>query len=393
MESTIKMLFSEKQLNIYNRVEWRNLAKKALYSEWYNRVNRLPKKMRPFMSQPTIIFNDNLAPWGRYFPGLDSIIELKTALIDQHPWYSILEVFFHEMAHQLVASYYAFYYKEEVLNETSHGKRFHEACHLLGANPAASGDYPLADQRVFAEEAENAETEENKFLLKIRKLLSLSERSDQNEANAALQKALELSERYSISLLDAKMEEATDYHAIGIGPVLSRIEIVDVMITHILKDFYNVLCLWLTVPDIDLAKEYGSRLYIHGTKSNIKIATYAYDWLKHQLEQGWRNLDPKLKINAHARWGKRDFSVGLLNGFRETLEKHQVSQEIQALVKQENAKLEEYFRWLYPRIRKSQSKTRQVNAGLSKAGQEQGKKLQFKDAIEQETQKRKKLNR
>ena len=92
-----------------------------------------------------------------YWSGDRREICLSTGLVFRHPWDAVREVLIHEMAHQ---------FAHEVLgaqNGPAHGAQFHEACHLLRANPKASGSYPALHERIRV----NGQNGKDRILLRI----------------------------------------------------------------------------------------------------------------------------------------------------------------------------------------------------------------------------------
>jgi len=361
---------------------WSLNAIKALQFEWDNVIYRLPKQWRARMIRPLIKLNAKMSCWGRWQKFPARLLELKTDLLLFHPWYAVLEILRHEIAHQIVDECFA------GLDEPPHGPKFREVCLLLGSNPAASGTCPPLDQRLFAEEEEGL-SEESKLVVKVRKLLALSKSANQHEAEQALLKARELSEKYELSL--DEQESGSEFYMVSLGKALSRSDIVEVIISNILQDFYNVMIIWYAVPDL-LNEKKQKILMVHGTKSNIKIATYTYDCIKRQIEQSWLNLlASKSGIKSGVR-AKRDFAIGLLRGFRKALEKEQPEAEVNALVLQRRAHLEDFYHRLHPCIRKSSSKGPKCDKELLRAGEKVGRKLTLHPGLEADPSLPKRLN-
>ena len=138
----------------------------AISDVWQRAVNdHVPKKSWHLVLKPTFALNDDMHEWGRWTGGMRRLMEIKTQLVLDHPWYAVVDVVLHETAHQLVELFAPY------CDEPPHGDRFKWFCSLLGANPTASGDYPPLDMQIFTEdESEDA----SPIVLRIRKLMALS---------------------------------------------------------------------------------------------------------------------------------------------------------------------------------------------------------------------------
>ena len=363
---------------------WNTAAIKALQYEWDCIIYRLPHSLQQRIKRPVIALNAELSCWGRWQKAPRRLIELKTELLLSHPWYAVLEVFRHEIAHQIVDEGFP------DLQEPPHGPKFRKVCFKLGTNPAASGNYPPLDERIFSDE-EDGLSEESKLVVKVRKLLALSQSANEHEAEQALLKARELTEKYELSIDETQSTE--EFYAVSIGKPVSRRDIIQVIISNILQDFYQVLVIWTNVPNLHTGKS-QKVLMLHGTKSNLKIAAYAYDCIMRQIDQAWDRLlgtDPPPKKTGYT--GKRDFSIGLLDGFRKALEKHQPEPEVQALVLQRRIPLENFFYRLYPSIRKSSSREVHCDKTLVEAGEKVGRTIVLHPGLERESNQPKQLNR
>ena len=346
---------------------WRAMVTKTLLDEWQNLVFRLPQKYRQQLRPPMIVLNPDLSAWGRWQGGQKRLLELKTQLVEKHPWYAVLEIFRHEIAHQIMEECFP------GVSEAPHGLKFRSLCLRLGTNPAASGTYPTLDQRVFGKEEEGL-SEESKLVLKVRKLLALAESANHNEAKTALLKAQELTEKYAISMDEHAGDE--EFFSIAIGKAVSRRNLVHVKAANILQNFYNVMVIWDTFPDPETL-QYRKVLVIHGTRSNIKIASYAFDCLFRQIDCAWKQVPIHLQARKSPGYAKRDFAVGLLNGFYEALDQQHQERpaEVQALVLQQNKRLEGFYRQMYPHIRTRLSRGGQQDPLLTNEGEKAGREF------------------
>lgn len=362
---------------------WNTSAIKALQCEWDNVIYRLSAPLRQKLQRPVIALNAELACWGRWQQSPKRLLELKTELLLSHPWYAVLEVFRHEIAHQVIDECFP------SLQEPPHGPKFREVCLKLGSNPAASGNYPPLDQRIFSDE-EDGLSEASKLVVKVRKLLALSKSANQHEAEQALLKARELTEKYELSIDEP--QNPAEFYAVAISEPVNRRDIVQLMISNILQDFYQVMAIWTDVPNL-LTRKYQKILMLHGTKSNLKIAAYAYDCIMRQIDQAWSKLIQSDTLTKTGSLGKRDFAVGLLKGFRKALDKQQPEPEVEALVLQRRAPLENFFHQLYPSIRKFRNRGPRCDKDLLQRGEKVGRTIVLHPGLERDSVQPRQLNR
>lgn len=362
---------------------------KALEREWDDAVLRLPSSQRALMRRPLFSVSQELpGRWGQWRGGRSQCIELNERLILEHPWYAVVDVVRHEMAHQLVEALYP------GLDEAPHGPRFLSACRALGARPQASGDYPTLDQVVYREEeeaspgeSEGAQTPQSRLLVKIRKLLSLSKSPNEEEARSALLKARELEARYQESYGEIQEDgaEGRDYYTVLLGCPLPRMEIRESTLAGILQEFYHVRAIWENVPDLESPRPGTLRhqLSICGTRKDLRIATYVYDCLRSYMKQALYQLPPLMLGQALSRARvRRDFELGVLDGFRQALREQNQRPEMRALVQWDRTHLEEYCRWVYPRLRSHHHTAAMLSREHRAAGEEAGRRFHLKEALD-----------
>ncbi|MBW1813009.1 MAG: DUF2786 domain-containing protein [Deltaproteobacteria bacterium] len=280
-----------------------------------------------------------------------------------HQWDSIREVLYHEMAHQ---------FADQVLhtqNETPHGSAFQEACHLLRANPKASGHYQSLHERVQSGTLES----DDRIMLRIRKLMALSESSNQHEAQAAMSKVHELILKYNIRLLE--LNENRNFENIFIGTPMLRHPREEYFIANLLQDFYFVQGIWISAYVIEKNKM-GRVLEINGTAQNIRIASYVYDFIKQYIHSKWIEYNKELSLN---RYRKSDFSVGIVEGFRTKLESQQRTKKTvdgsPYPVRIEDPLLTKYFSHRYPYVHRFRKNTSGDHENIFNDGKKIGKKM------------------
>jgi hypothetical protein len=131
------------------------------------------------------------------------------------------------------------------------------------------------------------------------------------------------------------------------------------------------------VPAFVLEKiKMGRVLEISGAQRNVEIAHYVYDYVKAFIDTRWREYNKDKGLN---RYRKTDFAVGIIDGFRKTLEasvlSHPSGQIDQSVMIIEDPKLQRYIDRRYPRLRKFSRAAAKHDRGVMKDGIDEGRKL------------------
>lgn len=369
----------------------------ALAEEWRIAVNRLPKRDRELLQMPLFSVLPELPGcWGQWRGGKVQCIEIKEELLQRHPWYAVVDVLRHEIAHQATETLFP------NTDEPPHGPHFIALCSMLGARPQASGDYPTLDEVIYLDTGdtqpqEGAVTPQARLLLKIRKLLSLSESANENEARAALLKARELEakfvQEYGESSQAANVE--SDFYTINIGPLLKRITLKHSMLGTILQEFYRVRVIWASIPDMESQKPgaYRRQLCLNGSRKDLRIATYVYDCLTAYISKALYDLPGILlgKALTHTKV-RQDFEIGVLSGFQSALREQNQRPEMRALVLSDQTRLEEYYHWAFPHLRPNRHTYTMHSQEARSAGEVAGRKFHLKHGLEKQNQKPHLLN-
>lgn len=347
----------------------------AISEIWQRAVwNHVPRKSWDLVLKPTFALNDDMNVWGRWTGGMRRLMEIKTQLVLEHPWYAVVDVVLHETAHQLVETFSPY------CDEPPHGDRFKWFCRLLGANPKASGDYPPLDMQVFTED-ENESL--SPIALRIRKLLALSNSPNENEAKMALMKARELMAKHGMEHMERPetAKPSDNFVSITAGRPFEHLTLEYYYLADILKDFYNVTIIWISVPFRFVPLKWGHALEISGTPLDVRIASYTYDFLNNYVAMAWENLPVEVRRTGGVR-RRRDFAVGVYSAFHETLAAQNRRPEMEALVKVEHPELDAYYAKRYPRIRNIRSNATKVDQDVMEAGEKLGRKLRVPHGIE-----------
>jgi hypothetical protein len=358
-----------KQILIQEELESRILH--GLMSHWEDSIGWLEPVYRFAMQKPLISIRDMKKRLGYWSPSRKEI-SLSRDLVMNHSWDAVLEVFYHEMAHQ---------FAHQVLNawdETPHGPAFIKACYHLRANPEASGSYPPLDARLN----ENLVSDQDKIMVRVKKLLALAQSRNRHEAESAMAKAHELISKYNIDIIEKNRQR--QFISIFLGQPALRHTRDIYELAALLESFYFVKGIW--IPSYVIQKDkMGRVLEITGTMQNLKIASYVFDVVKNYIDSEWIKYNKNKGLNFYR---KTDFAVGIVGGFRKKLESQRSLSEKSparffALTKIQDHQLLNYYHYRYPKITKFSTGSAGQDFGVFSDGMNTGKKLVISKGIEE----------
>ncbi len=283
-----------------------------LYREWQEtlRYYQLPP-----LATPLITLHEGKQRYG-YYDALQRRLSLSVHLLRDYSWDVVLEIFKHEIAHALVAS-------TETAEEEAHGPAFQRACTRLGIAPWARHAHIEVDPSTAVQQHRQMSEDEERWLRRVEKLLSLGGSSNSHEASLAMEKARELSARHQLESVlkgqPARYTYALIQHGKKVMPA-HQSGISSILCTHFYVD-----CVSRNQFDAKSATQLKV-LEILGTRENVQMAEYVYWFLWNQLPLLW-NAHRKAKeseaksASASTRTSQRSFYLGVLNGFHEKLSK------------------------------------------------------------------------
>jgi hypothetical protein len=221
---------------------------------------------------------------GFYSPKDDTIALSEAIFGESFDYQDVKEIIGHEVAHRIA---------HKVFNSSGHDPYFRQVCRDLGVNN---------DKSIF-KHYEDQIVSNNKYLEKIKKLLALSESDFSAESNSALLKARQLMHENNISTVTDQGDKVyrvclTKFKAYT--QELSALSLVVKLITG---------C-WLLISGD--TGEY-KKLYAHGTKSEVEIAEYLFDFLKREFEQEYTKFASKRYRKSGL---KKSFYIGLKSSLR-----------------------------------------------------------------------------
>ncbi len=336
---------------------------RGLSAEWENALWLLPDTLRHSIRRPLFALGHLPGRLGCWHPDRREIT-LSRDIVGGGRWDDVKEVLLHEMAHQVAHE------GLQATSETDHGERFRQACRLLRANPAASGTYHPLHARLNQGQELN---HRDRMVVKIHKLMALAESSNPNEAHAAMRKAYELIARHNVDLIGQGIDQ--DYHSIFLGTPRLRHFREDYQLAHLLQDFYFVQGIWIQSWVLKKGKM-GRVLEISGTRKNVQIAEYVHAAICRYIDATWRDYRRGKGLN---RYRKTDFAVGIVDGFRATLQ--QASEAVSRgsriclPARIEDPALIRYVAQRYPHVRSFSRRGPGHDAQILADGTETGRRL------------------
>jgi predicted SprT family Zn-dependent metalloprotease len=278
------------------------------------------------MKSPVLRLTDTRALLGRWDHNA-RCIELSRKLVLEESWGAVLEVLKHEAAHQ---------YVHEVLNvvdETAHGPAFRQVCDRLGIDNAATGA-PVADGK------------RARLLERVAGLLALAKSPNRHEAENAAALAQRVMLKHNIALSQDSQRLRYGYRHLGMPK--GRTQEHEHILAAILAEYYFVEAIWVPAYRPRDGKR-GNVLEVCGSSENIELAGYAHAFLSGTAERLWKKHKRDNSITRNR--DRRSYLAGVMEGFRERLEKENVRNAGHGLVWVGDADLSRFHRKRHPYIR------------------------------------------
>ncbi len=332
------------------------------------------------LSRPFMELSNSKTEWGTWNADFRTL-KISLHLIREHPWDIVVHVLKHEMAHQMVTDLFK--------SADGHGEYFQMACERLGVPSEfrrAKGDLrrPLADFR-----SQEMESEGSRMLEKVRKLLSLAQSENENEAFLAMKKANELIEKYNIDRVEQDKTSGCVYAIIN--HKRKKTENYQRRICNILKEHFFVDVVYSYLYDAGDCQVYKT-IELLGTSENVSIAEYVYYFLMNQMEMLWK---VHLRTNGKGvSRNKRSYRLGLLRGLHDKLDREALERKacygkgishaksMSALIRGRDSALEEYKNMRFPRLVNLSHRRATVDMDTFQAGINDGKRLKIYKGIE-----------
>jgi hypothetical protein len=341
----------------------------GLACEWQLGADGLPPAVAARLRRPTFRLSDMLSRWG-YWNGQTRQIVISRKLVRKYPWDSVREILLHEMAHQVADEAFG------ASSQKAHGDMFQQACALLQANPAASGDCLTLEERIRS----GAIAQRDVIMDRIDKLMALAQSSHRHEAEAAMLKAHELIAKHHVHHI--KTGATRHFISAFVGEPALRHFQDDYEMANLLQDCYFVQGIWVRAFVRTKGKP-GRVLEISGTPRNVGMARHVHAVLTRTIKKEWARYKTTRPVSVGARL---DFALGLLQGFSQKINRQvdhlTADHDTRALIRVGDTQLESYFRLRYPRTRTFRRSARQKCASAQAAGRQIGRNLTIARAVE-----------
>lgn len=280
-----------------------------------------------------VVFEDN-SKWG-YFDYRRFEIGLSKKLMYQASDLILTNVLKHELAHYLTYHFYG--------GDLGHGKEFHEIC--LSLNWGSSISKATMSHHELIKESLNHKDEEQ-LVLKVKKLLALSNSDNEYESQLATKKANQIILDYNLSRLTQipppanKNEAEEDVYLIR--ALEAKIKSAKLQaIADILKTFF-------VSPILNLGKNHVY-LELIGEKKNVLIAEYVAHFLDKELDRLFllsKKNHPTLKGKAAKNSFFRGVQIGYCQKIRE-MHLERSNQQSLILIKKD---IEQKLAYVYPKM-------------------------------------------
>ncbi|MDB4977778.1 MAG: hypothetical protein JWN48_6119 [Myxococcaceae bacterium] len=307
------------------------------------------------LTTPQLALSDASSFLARWLPAAHTIEFSLAFLAAAESWGVVLEVLKHEMAHQ---------YVHEVLREEEvpHGPAFRAVCERLGIDARARG---LPEAQL--------DDAGKRVLERVHKLLALAESDNRHEAEAAAAAAQRLMLRHNLEhVADEARAEAPEHHRYGfrhLGRVTGRVTEWERRLGNVLREHFFVDIIWVPAYR-PLEQKRGSVMEAIGTRENLDLAAYVYDFLVRTAERLWQAHRSERGIGNAAR---RAYLAGVMSGFAQKLALQAKAHKAEGLVWVPHAELKQYTRKRHPYLRTISHRghsQRDVFAHGQKAGRE-----------------------
>lgn len=331
------------------------------------------------LSRPVIEISEVTSYLGKWHSGRRTITIARSLICGQN-WDTVLNVLKHEMAHQYVT--------EKLNGHPDHGSAFKKACAILGVSaPFRRASATISAINATAPARQLSPTD--RILARIRKILALTDSSNEHEALLALQKARELMHRYNLGAEIHRTDTTESYTSLLINLKRKRVECYHSAICSLLLDYFNTEIVITTLYDAHDLTTYKF-IDIMGRSSDVEIGGYIYHFLTERLPALWQQHQarhPRLKNGRNSYW------LGVLRGFRQGLASGQQpgtpvnisptkTKTNLALATSNDKAMGLFVAARYPRTRKGRKRTTRLDHERFAAGIADGLKLKFRQGVD-----------
>ncbi|MCI5151138.1 MAG: DUF2786 domain-containing protein [Candidatus Electrothrix sp. MAN1_4] len=287
------------------------------------------------------------------------------------------------------------------LQNAGHGKKFQEACQLLGVSfpyNRSAGDLP----DILAEPSGDRQTEKGRRIIKrINKLLALAGSDNEHEATLAMQRATELLHRHNLEM--SALAERSGCVRLEIQTGKKQLPTWRKNIGRILRDYFFVEVVFSSLYDARRQDSYRT-IVLLGRGENVPVAEHCYYFLEQQLESLWQKN--RHRFQGNTRTAKNSYYLGLLRGFSqklaeqsaETVQAAQGNQKYMAadmtagqLILSGDSELQDFVGLHFPRLRATRMSAVRMNRESYEDAVAAGKKIVLHQSLTEKKQGERKL--
>lgn len=354
--------------------DWERLASLELYKEYGFVLRERRLKLR----LAAIELCDSDRFWGKWDPVCRTIY-ISRKLLREYPWFHVLAVLRHEVAHQLV--------DENLGGEKDgkiHGEVFKEACRKLGVPPDFARATVHLEQKTLDWKANQHDDLSEKMLERVRKLLNLASSNNEHEALLAMNRVREIYARYNLDQAQVTTEKPQFVHLI-IQTGKKRLTTPEQKIIGILVGHFFVQVIVGREFDIKSGNQ-NRTIEVIGTRQNVLMAEYVYHFLREQSKQIVDQVSREKRLLLRSR---KSFHLGILEGFDEKLSLKAHVNEVDSAISQALAvfrgdkRLDGYISEVYPRLTRLSSQARLGDSSAYNAGKKAGREITLNRPIQQ----------
>jgi hypothetical protein len=337
----------------------------GLAAEWRAAADALPRRLREALRRPQFALGDAEGRLGTW-DGAREEIRVSRRFALERGWDEVRELLRHEMAHQL---------SDQALGgrgQTAHGPAFREACRLLGAHPAASGDFVPLGERLDGD----ADPERSRALSRVKKLLALASSRNRHEAELALVRAREFARRHRVG----EQAQNAGFLSVFAGKPALRHARDAYQLAALVTSAWEAYGIWVPAWVVERGRM-GTVLELSGTVSQVKLAGYVHEFVRRHIATEWERYDRGRRLGARRR---TDFACGAIEGFRGTLERGGKRPEAgAALVRTgEDPLFAAYLAVRYPRRTTIRRGAGAVDQRVHRDGVAAGQRLVIREGVE-----------
>ncbi|NBX77048.1 MAG: DUF2786 domain-containing protein [Proteobacteria bacterium] len=316
---------------------------------------------------PVIQIENTSVRWGAW-DSVTRTLSISQRLIEMYPWETVLEIFKHEIAHQLIT--------DEGQEQTIHGPAFKAACERLGVASWACRAETKEIPKESPLRAGEISSEEKRLLERAEKLLSLATSDNEHEALLAMQRVQELYAKYNLKRIQEKKEAHWGYLLLKLKK--KRIERYQSVIASILNEHFFVEVIHTSLYDPESCSDFKV-LELLGTRENVLMAEYVFYFLENQLAGLWKAYQPNKSLGIATR---NSFYLGVLEGFREKLNKLELPTDNSvSLILRQDEGLRNLVKGRYPKLNRLRGSRRLHDNQAYSAGKREGRSLVIRKGI------------